>query len=152
MAYPADVMSSKRMPRSAATWPALLSFLSASMVAWMTLVGFEVFFRMHLVRMSCIPATSSTGETGRPRDYAVPGLAGRKRTGCPGAKRPLTSWGMVGACQGNLEELFSLFGALRIVRNLLALPPAPTYPADRPTTTSQKTKTPAALDNLWRRG
>ena len=56
------------------------------MVAWMTLCGFEV--PMHLVRMSCTPATSSTGRTAPPAMTPVPALAGRSSTR-PGAEVPL---------------------------------------------------------------
>ena len=64
------------MPRSLAVSSMERSIFSASMVAWMTLCGFEV--PMHLVRMSCTPATSSSGRTSVPGVYAVGMLRGRR--------------------------------------------------------------------------
>src|SRR3954454_7778569 len=51
--------SSRDLPRRRAVSSAERSIFSASIVAWMTLCGFEV--PMHFVRMSATPATSRSG-------------------------------------------------------------------------------------------
>ena len=98
------------LPRSSAAASALRSCWSASIVAWMTLCGFDV--PMHLVRMSWTPATSSTGRTAPPAMTPVPALAGRRST-APAPKCPCTSCGIVPPDERDLEQvLLRLLGAL----------------------------------------
>src|SRR5262249_37958629 len=102
----------------------------------MTLCGFRD--PMHLVRMSWIPATSSTGRTAPPAMMPVPGDAGRRRTR-PEPNTPITSCGIVPFASGTLKMFFFACSVpLRIASGTsLALPsPAPTCPFWSPTTTS----------------
>src|SRR5688572_25963378 len=95
--------SSAVLPRSFAVSSIERSILSASMVAWITLCGFDV--PMHLVRMSCTPATSSSGRTAPPAMMPVPGAAGRSSTR-PAPKTPMTSCGTVPLTSGILKMFF----------------------------------------------
>src|SRR3954465_5312299 len=69
----------------------------------MTLCGFDV--PRHLVRMSCTPATSSTGRTAPPAMTPVPALAGRRIT-APAPKCPCTSCGIVPPDSGMWNRFF----------------------------------------------
>src|SRR5262249_51826049 len=72
------ITSAASFPRLRAMSSTLLSSLSAFPVARTTLGGFED--PMHLVRMSWIPALSTTARTAPPAMTPVPAEAGRKNT------------------------------------------------------------------------
>ena len=68
----------------------------------MTLCGFDV--PMHFVRMSWMPATSTTARTAPPAMTPVPALAGRRITS-PAPKWPCTSCGIVPPVERDLEQV-----------------------------------------------
>ena len=119
------------------------------MVAWMTLCGFDV--PMHLVRMSCTPATSSTGRTAPPAMTPVPALAGR-RTTAPAPKCPCTSCGIVPPWQRDAEQvLLRLLGPLADrLRDLVGLAEAGADVAALIADDDERREreSPAALDDL----
>ncbi len=84
----------------AATCSRLRSDLSASMVARTTLCGFEL--PRHLVRMSWMPALSTTARTAPPAMTPVPGEAGLRNTS-PAPKWPSVSCGMVTPSSGTVK-------------------------------------------------
>src|SRR5206468_12926323 len=91
------------LPRFCATSSRLFSMRSALIVARTTLCGFEL--PRHFVRMSWMPALSTTARTAPPAITPVPSLAGFKKTR-PAPKCPSTWWGMVTPVSGTLKRFF----------------------------------------------
>ena len=108
--------------------------LRPCMVAATTFWG--LLERRHLVRMSLMPAVSSTARTGPPAITPVPGAAGLSNTR-PAPNSPITSWGMVVPDSVTLIMFFLASSMpLRIASGTsAALPrPKPTRPFSSPTT------------------
>src|SRR5438445_1397811 len=128
-------MSSGRLPRSPATSCRERRLASAETVARTTLIGLLV--PSDLVRMSWMPAASTTARIAPPEMTPVPGTAGLSSTlAAPSLKR--MSWGMVVPTSGTVIMCFLASSTpLRIASGTSpALPsPAPTRPCPSPTTT-----------------
>src|SRR6478609_4369584 len=88
-------------PRRAATCSGCSSIFRASTVAWTMLIWFDE--PSDLLRMSWMPAHSSTARTGPPAITPVPGAAGRSMT-TPAAASPWTGCGMVPWMRGTLKN------------------------------------------------
>src|SRR5579883_1836256 len=124
------------LPRIAATCSAVLSDLSASTVAYTTLIGLLV--PSDLVRMSWMPASSKTARIAPPAITPVPGAAGLSSTRA--APMLWLTWcGIVFSTIGTVTRFFlAASTALRIASGTSpAFPIAkPTRPFRSPTTTS----------------
>src|SRR5882757_7486101 len=122
-------------PRRAATASGVSRLRSAATVACTTLM--ELDEPSDLLRMSWIPAHSSTARAEPPAITPVPGAAGRSMT-TPAAFSPWTGCGMVPWILGTLKNDFLASSTpLAIAAGTsLAFPyPTPTVPSPSPTTT-----------------
>src|SRR5689334_6466971 len=99
----AGATCSTGMPRRAATASGVSRACSAATVACTTLIAFED--PSDLLRMSWIPAHSSTARAEPPAITPVPGAAGRSMT-TPAAFSPWTGCGMVPWILGTLKNAF----------------------------------------------
>src|SRR6478609_1490024 len=99
----AGATSSTGRPRRAATCSGCSSMRSASTVAWTMLIWFDE--PSDLLRMSWMPAHSSTARTGPPAITPVPGAAGRSMT-TPAAFSPWTGCGIVPWMRGTRKKCF----------------------------------------------
>src|SRR5690606_9015219 len=99
----AGAISSRVLPRRAATDSGRSRSFRACTVAWTMLIALSE--PSDLLSTSWIPAHSRTARTGPPAMTPVPGLAGRSRT-TPAAASPCTGWGMVPPMRGTRKKFF----------------------------------------------
>src|SRR5579875_1867871 len=128
--------SAASLPRKRATFSAVLSERSASTVAYTTLIGLGL--PSDFVKISWMPASSSTARIAPPAITPVPGAAGLSSTR-PAPVCIVTACGMVRSTIGTLiNAFFAASTPLRIASGTSpALPIAnPTRPFRSPTTTS----------------
>src|SRR5438876_948456 len=139
-----DLHNCRRTPATSSTGrPLVLATSSgvrrsskAARVARAWLIGFRD--PRDLVRMSLIPAASSTARTDPPAMTPVPSDAGRNST-FDALKYPMTSWGIVVLRSGiSINCFFASSTAFRMASGTSAAFPSPTpaRPCSSPTTTS----------------